>query len=98
MPRISLVLVAACGALLAGCASAGWHTYAQQPKGTQLASDGTKLALICRDQAATGTRMIKRECHTQAEWDTMANDSMTQFNQDAARSMPMTDPGSASGR
>jgi len=97
MPRISLMLVAACGALLTGCASAGWHTYANQPHDQQLAANG-QLALICRNQAATGTRMIKRECHTQQEWDSMANDSMTQFNQDAARSLPMTDPGSASGR
>ncbi len=93
MPRISLILIAGLGAMLCSCASAGWHTYAQQPRDQQqLAANGSS-ALICRDQAATGTHMIKRECHTQAEWDTMANDSMTQFNQDAARSMPTTDPG-----
>jgi hypothetical protein len=98
MTRISLILVAAAGSLLCGCASTGWHTYANAPRGQQLAADGTKLALICRDQAPTGSRMVKRECHTQAEWDALAGDSMQQFNQDAARSMPMTNPGSANGR
>ena len=97
MPRISLICIASLGALLSGCASAGWHTYAQQPRGQQMAANG-QSALICREQAATGSRMIKRECHTQQEWDSMANDSMTQFNQDAARSLPTTDPGSGMGR
>jgi hypothetical protein len=98
MPRISLITLAAVGSLLCGCASAGWHTYAQQPHGTQLADDGTKLALICRDQAPTGSKIVKRECHTQAEWDSLAEGNMQQLNQTAARSMPMTNPGSANGR
>jgi hypothetical protein len=96
MTRIVL-LVAGLGALLCGCASAGWHTYAQQPRNSQLAANG-QSALICRDTAPTGTKLVKRECRTQAEWDTLADDSMQKFNQNAARSMPMTDPGSASGR
>jgi len=75
----------------------GWHTYAPQPRSALLASNGTS-ALICRDTAPTGTKMVKRECHTQAEWDTLADDSMQKFDQNAARSLPMTDPGSASGR
>lgn len=98
MHRISLITLAAVGALLCGCASEGWHTYAQQPRGTQLAADGTKLALICRDEAPTGSKIVKRECHTQAEWDSLSEGSMQQLNNTAARSMPMTDPGSPSGR
>jgi hypothetical protein len=98
MPRISLIALAAAGSLLCGCASAGWHTYAQQPRHEELAADGTKLSLICRDQAPTGSKIVKRECHTQAEWDSLAEDNMQQLNQTAARSMPMTDPGSPSGR
>jgi hypothetical protein len=97
MPRISLILIAGLGALLCGCASIGWHTYAEAPRGVQLAADGTKLALICRDQAPTGSKIVKRECHTQAEWDTLAEDNMQQFNQNAARSSPVTDMGSATG-
>jgi hypothetical protein len=34
--------------------------------------------------------MVKRECHTQAEWDTLADGEMQKLNQDAARSMPAT--------
>jgi hypothetical protein len=97
MPRISLFLVAGLAALLCGCASAGWHTYAQAPRGQQLAADGTKLALICRDQAPTGSHLVKRECHTQAEWDAIADANMQQFNQEAGRSLPTTDMGSATG-
>lgn len=88
MPRISLIALAALGSLLCGCASEGWHTYAQQPRGTQLAADGTKVGLICRDQAPTGSKLVKRECHTQAEWDTLAEDNMQQLNQTATRSLP----------
>lgn len=88
MLRISLISIAACGALLSGCASSGWHTYAQAPhaaKGQQLAANSAS-GLICRDTAPTGSRLSKRECHTQAEWDTLAGDSLNQFNQNAARS------------
>ena len=46
--------------------------------------------MICKDMAATGTRMIKRECHTQAEWDTLADAEMQKLNQDAARSAAAT--------
>ena len=92
MLRISLISIAACGALLSGCASAGWHTYAQAPKGQQLAENGTS-ALICRDTAPTGSRLARRECHTQAEWDTLAGDSMNQLNQNAARTMGTTNMG-----
>jgi hypothetical protein len=88
MSRISLIILAAVGSLLCGCATAGWHTYAQQPRETQLASSGTRVGLICRDQAPTGSKIVKRECHTQAEWDTLAEDNMQQLNQTAARSMP----------
>ena len=93
MHRISLISVAALGALLCGCASGGWHTYAQAPRGEQVAANGTKLALICRDQAPTGSKLVKRECHTQAEWDTLAEGSMQQLNQDATRSMSTTGVG-----
>ena len=87
MNRISLTLLAAVGALLGGCTSMGWHTYAQAPR-SQVAANGTNAALICKDLAPTGSRMVKRECHTQAEWDTLAEGEMQKFNQDAARSMP----------
>lgn len=92
MRRISLISIAALGALLCGCASSGWHTYAQAPKGQQLAANGAS-SLICRDTAPTGSRLAKRECHTQAEWDTLAGDSMDQLNQTAARTMGSTSVG-----
>jgi hypothetical protein len=91
MTRISLTLLAGVAALLSGCSSAGWHTYASAPR-SQLAANGTNASLICRDLAPTGSKMVKRECHTQAEWDTLAEDSMTHFNQDTARSMPSVGP------
>lgn len=92
MSRISLILVAGLGALLCGCASMGWHTYAAQPRQAQVAANG-QSALVCRDTAPTGTKMVKRECHTQAEWDTLADDSMQKFNQNATRSMSTTNVG-----
>jgi len=98
MTRISLILAAGTCALLGGCTSMGWHTYAQAPRSQQVAANGTNAALICRDLAPTGSRMVRRECHTQAEWDTLAEGAMQQFNQDAARSLPSTNPGSATGR
>lgn len=96
MIRNPLILIGL-GSALAACSSMGWHTYANAPRGEQIAASRTNAALVCKDLAPTGSRLVHRECHTQAEWDTLANDSMTQFNQDTARSSPMTDPGSASG-
>jgi hypothetical protein len=88
MPRISLILFASLATLLGGCTSDGWHTYAAAPRTQQLASNDPNM--ICKDMAATGTRMIKRECHTQAEWDTLAEAEMQKLNQDAARSAAAT--------
>jgi len=96
MARASLTLLAASGALLAGCASMGWHTYASAPRAQQMAANSPDQ--ICKDLAPTGSRMVRRECHTRAEWDSLADEQMQKFNQDAARSLPTTDPGSASGR
>ncbi|HEX3408183.1 MAG TPA: hypothetical protein VHS81_13175, partial [Caulobacteraceae bacterium] len=64
----------------------------------QVAANGTTVALICKDLAPTGSRMVRRECHTQAEWDSLAEGSMQQLNQDAARSLPSSNPGSSTGR
>jgi hypothetical protein len=88
-----LPIVIGLGALLAGCASAGWHTY---PSETQLAQNGVQE--ICHSSTPTGTNLPVRECHTQTEWDQMRENGNDQLNLDAARSMPTTDGGSANGR
>lgn len=97
MPRTALILLASLGALLGGCTSTSWHTYASAPRSQQLAAANSP-GMICKDQAPTGSKMVRRECHTQAEWDTLADGEMQKFNTDAARSLPSTNPGSATGR
>lgn len=98
MTRISLILAALACSLLGGCTSMGWHTYAQQPRTPQVAANGTNAALVCKDLAPTGSHMVHRECHTQAEWDTQSQGAMQQFNQDSARTLPSTNPNSPTGR
>jgi hypothetical protein len=101
MRRSSLLAVASLGLLLAGCASSGWHTYAQAPpapKPIQTAAATGPNRMICHDTAPTGSLLPTRECHTAAEWDRLRMSGMDNLNLDAARSMPTTDPGSATGR
>ena len=99
MRLLSLLALASLGSLLAGCASAGWHTYAAAPpppKAIQTASAGEHL--ICHDTAPTGSLLPKRECHTAAEWEHQRMNGMDDLNLNAGRSMPSTDPGSSTGR
>jgi hypothetical protein len=99
MRQSLLALLAGLSSLASACASSGWHTYAYSPspKPAKLAeANGEKV--LCRDDAPTGTLLPKRECHTASEWDRLDADSMNQFNQEAARSLPTTDPGSSTGR
>jgi hypothetical protein len=95
MYRSSLIVVAGLAWLLTGCASARWHSYAQQkapPKAVQLAtsSSAPPAGLVCRVEAPTGSLLQKKECHSQIEWDRIEAATENDYNVQAARSSAAT--------
>ena len=90
------LLMATAVAALGACTSMGWHTYARNTapaaKPTQLASARSSDPLICREDTGTGSLLPHRECHTQRQWDDLAQGNMDKFNQDAARSAAAMNP------
>jgi hypothetical protein len=93
MHRFSLPVVVGLAWLLAGCASAQWHTYTQQKTppnavGATLASSGHPLT--CRVEAPTGSLLRKKECHSQSEWTRIDSASENNFNMEAAHSAAAT--------
>lgn len=90
------LLIAGICLALGACESAGWHTYASNPtpaaKPMQLAATHTADPMICRDDVGTGSLLPHRECHTQRQWDDIANGKMDEFRQDAARSTAAMSP------
>ncbi len=101
MTRFLLVSIVGASFMLSACASgSAWHAYpnvaAAPARTTELAD--AKTPLICRDSPVTGTRLSKRECHTADEWRSIDENGVDSLGVEAARSLPMTDPGSPTGR
>lgn len=96
MPQSSRWLTLAIGLALGACAGGGWHTYAHSPapaaEAAQLAASRSAEPSICRTDVSTGSLLPHRECHTQRDWDQIAQGQILKLNQDAARSPAAMNP------